>query len=449
MKPNEGGSAPDEQPENAPHGAKGGAAETKGPGVAAAATGDDQMLDDVEKTPRAEAATAEDEGMTINLRDKPFTLDDYKPQDDDEDYSANATESFEEDDRETGQTARESAPVRAVQPARQRKGGFFPMLMGGVAAAAIGAGGVIYGLPQIAPYLPENLRPAGSSFDPAPLQAALDAQAAKIAALAAAPVAPAEVDLSSVEGQLAALTTTLATLDERIVALEKRPVEGGAASVTAVEAFERELADMRALIEKNRSSADLVQEEVAAAAAEVAERIAAAEAEAAAVRAEAQAAAEKALAQAAIARMRLAMDNGAPLVEALAELNAAGLDVPEALNATVPTLAALREGFAPAARAALITARKDTAGEEPLDRLGAFLLAQTGARSLEVREGDTADAVLSRAEAALNAGDVPGALAEVDALPEAAKTAMTDWIAQAGARVAATDALAALAQSLN
>ena len=65
------------------------------------------------------------------------------------------------------------------------------------------------------------------------------------------------------------------------------------------------------------------------------------------------------------------------------------------------------------------------------------------------REGDDPDAILSRAEAALIAGDVPTALKELDALPEAAQSALVDWVSKARTRQAAIEAADALAQSLN
>jgi hypothetical protein len=84
-----------------------------------------------------------------------------------------------------------------------------------------------------------------------------------------------------------------------------------------------------------------------------------------------------------------------------------------------------------------------------MDRIGAFLLAQTGARSLEPREGADPDAILSRAEAALEGGDLETVLTEIATLPEAGQAALSDWVALAEQRLAATNALGALAQSLN
>ena len=69
-------------------------------------------------------------------------------------------------------------------------------------------------------------------------------------------------------------------------------------------------------------------------------------------------------------------------------------------------------------------------------RMASFLVSQTGARSLEPREGDDADAILSRAEAALRQGDVAGARALVAQLPEVAQTAMAGIGAATNAKMA-------------
>jgi hypothetical protein len=110
----------------------------------------------------------------------------------------------------------------------------------------------------------------------------------------------------------------------------------------------------------------------------------------------------------------------------------------------VPSLAALVDAFPPAARDALDASIRATMGEGALDRVSAFLRVQTGARSLEPRAGDDPDAVLSRAEAALRAGDLETTLAELTALPEAGQAAMADWIQAARTRFEAVEAARAL-----
>jgi hypothetical protein len=57
--------------------------------------------------------------------------------------------------------------------------------------------------------------------------------------------------------------------------------------------------------------------------------------------------------------------------------------------------------------------------------------------------------VLSRVEAAIKGGRVADALAEIEALPEVARAAMTEWTAQAQSRSDALAAIASLSETLN
>ncbi|MGE4327554.1 MAG: COG4223 family protein, partial [Pseudodonghicola sp.] len=153
----------------------------------------------------------------------------------------------------------------------------------------------------------------------------------------------------------------------------------------------------------------------------------------------------------ALAELRAALDSGAGYENLLTELRSGGVTIPDALAATakdgVVTLAALRDGFAPAARDALAAARAQAKGTDR--SLTAFLQRQLGARSVAPREGADPDAILSRAEAALTAGNLSAALTEVDSLPEAARAALADWSALAHLRANAIAAADTLAQSLN
>ena len=109
---------------------------------------------------------------------------------------------------------------------------------------------------------------------------------------------------------------------------------------------------------------------------------------------------------------------------------------------------ALRAAFPPAARDALAASLRETASGSLWDRTLAFLQTQSGARSLAPREGTDPDAILSRAEAALAAGDLEAAITEIGALPADGQARMTEWVALANRRIAATAAAAALAAEL-
>jgi hypothetical protein len=329
-------------------------------------------------------------------------------------------------------TASQTSAVKAV-PAR--RGGFLGMVLGGVCAAALGAGAVIYLLPKLPP---EWLPPIAPAVDIAPLEAELAAQKAEIAQLTqklAAAAKPAPV-------------VDLAPLEDRISALEAAPpAEAVVAPAQDMSAMEAEIAQLRQMI-VDGSGAGAAQEQIAAAAKAASERIAAAEKQAQGLQAESQAAAKRALAQAALSHLRASLETGAPAESAKADLAEAGIELPAALSGPVPSLIELRASFAEPARQALAVARRETAGTGTLERLGAFFMAQTGARSLSPQEGSDPDAVLSRADAGLQSGDVATALTEIAALPETAQAELSAWVSDAKAYQAAGDALGALSAGL-
>ena len=173
--------------------------------------------------------------------------------------------------------------------------------------------------------------------------------------------------------------------------------------------------------------------------------LAEARAAAAAIEEDAAAAARAAAARAALARVQTALESGAPIGAALGDLEeATGESAPAALLAVqdgVPTLAALQDGFPDVARAALATARSEGVAGEDTGGIGAFIRNQFDVRSTTPQEGSSADAILSRAEAAVRSGRLSDALAEISALPEVARAEMGDWLAMAEARA---DAIAAV-----
>lgn len=152
---------------------------------------------------------------------------------------------------------------------------------------------------------------------------------------------------------------------------------------------------------------------------------------------------------AALTRIAAALDGGAPYASALADLGQ--LVIPPVLAdhaATgLPTLQSLRETFPDAARAALEAAREADMGASWTDRITSFLQTQTGARSLTPRAGNDPDSILSRAEAALDSGDVAATLAELATLPQSAKPALAAWQALAQQRLDAAVALSDLAKA--
>lgn len=337
----------------------------------------------------------------------------------------------------------EPEPTPAITK-RQTNAGFFPLLLGGIAAGAIGYG--------IATYFPMN---GGAASDEITAQLAM--QSDQIAALEAELANLPAPDLSAIDAQIAAvvesavnqidalsadITGQFESVDARLLEVEKRPGTDGTLSETALAAYERELEELRADLNAQ-------QENVMSAAAQAEADLAAVRAEAEQLEREAISAAQAAAARAALNRVAAAVEIGAPFGDALSDL---GGDVPAALNDVadtgVATTAQLTADFPAAARAALATARSEGVSDDA-GGLGGFFRSQFDVRSTSPKEGSGPDAILSRAEAAVKEGRVSDALAEIEALPEVARAELTDWTARATQRADVLDAIATLSETYN
>jgi hypothetical protein len=99
-----------------------------------------------------------------------------------------------------------------------------------------------------------------------------------------------------------------------------------------------------------------------------------------------------------------------------------------------PTRTALAAEFPAAAARAIAAARAPGEDAGLLDRLRHALGSIVTIRRVDYVKGDGPHAVLARAEASVGEGDVEGALAELDALPPAARDALSGWRARAERR---------------
>ncbi len=156
----------------------------------------------------------------------------------------------------------------------------------------------------------------------------------------------------------------------------------------------------------------------------------------------------------AASQIRAALDSGEPFAPAAATLQRVTGDDPVVSQALagwvdraeqgIPTVAMLRDRFRAIADEVRPPLQPDT-GQGWLDR--ALDRAVSVVRVRRVGEdvpGEEPDAILARAEAALNRGDLARAVAEIETLPAEAGTAFADWLAAARARLAAREGLAAL-----
>lgn len=338
------------------------------------------------------------------------------------------------------------APAMASEPPREsptaappRRTGWTGPVLGGVIAAGLG-----FGLAQVPPFAGLFTSTAAISAEEfATLQAEVTGLKS---ALAAVPVTDTTALTTRIDGLETALSTAttpdLGAVEQRLSALENRPVGSlSGADAAALAALQTEVAALKA--------GGIAQSQVDAASAALQAKLDAAMAATQALQADTAAMATRAARQGALLQIGAALDSGAPFGSALKALD--GVTIPPVLveNATgLPSLKSLQDGFPDAARLALDAAVKADMGTGWTDRALSFLRTQVGARSLTPRDGTDPDAILSRAEAALAAGDVPATLTELDALPDLAKTAMAGWRAGADKRQAAQAALATITQEM-
>jgi hypothetical protein len=139
-----------------------------------------------------------------------------------------------------------------------------------------------------------------------------------------------------------------------------------------------------------------------------------------------------------------------PFAEQLSVVRAAAPALPEIaalsrLSETgAPSRAALATSFPEAAAAAARKARKPGEHATLGERLAYAASKVVTVRRIEVSDGDGPDALLARAQALLDEGDVVRALRTLDGLPPQARAAMADWRAQAERRAEIDRAVSAL-----
>lgn len=332
----------------------------------------------------------------------------------------------------------DTQPTAPVAPTPQaNRGGFFPMLLGGLLAGGIGYGVHLYQTDQ---------QPAlGDDLD------ALRAELSELRATMAQ-----GSDLSELESQIASLEPSVVP---ELTALEAA-MDDLRAQITALPA-PTDTSDLQAQIEALSAEAPVdlgpVQDSLAAlesAYAPMPDQIAALQADMDDLRrlateevAEAEAAVDSAVASAGLDRIRAAFVTGEPFDDAIAQLRQAGIDVPTALQDAaggVQTVEALQESYDPAARAALAASLQNAPADSATEKLGNFFRAQIGARSLAPREGDDPDAITARAGVAVAEGELAAARDELASLPEAGRAAMSDWLGAVETRLNAAPALDAL-----
>ena len=306
----------------------------------------------------------------------------------------------------------------------QKLKGLLPLFAGGLLVGGIGFGAAMvpsYFNPRdpIAPVLATQNQ----------LSEKIEAQSRELEEIQARPT---PVDLSGEVAALADLVIAFRTdlaalkaaqvaqarsLSERIDSLEKRRLVEGV-SPLAVAGYERELAQLRENISQLANDATNKIEE-AKALAEVIEGNAAK-------------LSRDGMVIYALTAIQAAVESGASYTVALDDLVAAtNIGLPASLVENAPngvaSLSILQKQFPVAARAALKLAREEQGLAEGENGVLAFLKTQLGVRSLNAKGGGSADAVLSRAQAAVDVGDFAVALSEIATLSSVGQDALQGW----------------------
>lgn len=277
-----------------------------------------------------------------------------------------------------------------------------------------------------------------------------------------------EADVTALKDQMAAIDgteieTRLAQLETRFEgvsaevssinsALQDAISTGGSVSEEAlaqitsksaeIEGLRAELGQLSALIGGVSQRIDDVE-----AAAD--RRVAEAAAQAEAVAKQAETLAKNTAFQNALSDLQVAASAGRSFEEELAAIGEFGLaEIDAVLAETAPTgvatQKALQTELDDLSYDAIRASIKADADDGTMSRVGAFFQSQLATRSTEAVEGDGTDAVLSRMNGAVAAGDLEVVLTEAQSLREEARAPLENWLSKVELRKNVLDAIAAL-----
>jgi len=321
--------------------------------------------------------------------------------------------------------------VHVVHPPRSGGVGIIIALL--VLAVVIAGGFVLY-------WQTNQARPAEQS-DVTVLRERLAADEARLTAL--------EKPKPNDGAKMAQAEADLAALGARVGKLEATP---DPQALARLDASDRRLADLDlrlATLERSAQGSDLVQRVAAlqAAQAALAARIAHLES------LDASVTMKRAAAELALANLVRASSTASAFAAELQTFAALTPGTPEAADLArvaphgAPTQALLTTRF-PDAAAQALAAERATSARTWLGRLWANLGNLVVVRRIGARKGQDSDAVLARAGARLNAGDLDGAIAEANGLTGAARASIKPWLEEAQARAAIARDTAGLARRM-
>lgn len=376
------------------------------------------------KTRKAKEAVVEDatvlEDVSAEIQPETPAVEIQEPPVEIQDESENVSEP----------TTEEIVPT---QDRERSSGGFIPLVIGGILAGGIG---YVVGIYQSSLTESQSAQNATAILE---LEKSVQSIPDQVN------LSPLQADITAVNNELQTansnFVTSFSALNERIDAVEKQPASDGTLQGVAMAAYQRDIDALRAQIVAQQEELQSMMNATTA-------QLQATRNEANAIEQRAVESAKFAQVRSALSQIQAALESGAPITGLLGEFEAAsGEPSPAALDAIsdgVPTLSNLIAEYPDVARDALKVARSEGQSGEESGGISAFLRDQLSVRSTLPQEGDSADAILSRAEAALSSGRLNETLSEISSLPEVSRSAMTEWIAKAELRSDAVDVASSL-----
>ena len=349
---------------------------------------------------------------------------------------------------------------------------------------ALGCGIGLWGAPKLAPLLPAGMAPVAEFLMPGQSVAKAEVIAlraeikAKIAELEARPTSnltqenidqaiaaydasnakvlgalkdqvsatdgqAIESRLASVEIRLTGATAELAALGER---LSLQVTDSGAAlseeAVAKLSGYQAVIDGLKAQLDGLAAKQGMLDQRIDEVSSASARRVE-----------EASAKAASSATTKLVSDINSALDSGASFQAALDGLaKIAQIEPPQELTdiaaGGTASWANLRGQFSEVAHTALRADTQANASNGVVGKFGAFLRTQVGTRSLQRREGNDANAILSRVEDELIRGNLSKALEESEKLGDAPKEAMKDWLAALDRLSAAQTAMAQIISTL-
>ena len=246
----------------------------------------------------------------------------------------------------------------------------------------------------------------------------------------------------------AAITEQITEAEQRIQAtLDKALADAATANAATLKSMQAEIDDVKAKVAALAEAgtggqfADLtaLTDRVAKLEAEIDKSMAGTKSAAAAI---------------AFANLRAAVAQGRPYATELATIKSFIPDpgdlgpLPAYADKGIPTVPQLARSFAPSRDAALAAAAPAPSGSL-IDRLLASASTLIKVKRVdEAATGDSPSAVLARAEALLDKGDLAGSVKQIETLDGAPREAFSTWLDQAHARLAADDIMTRLEATL-